>query len=154
MILKTEYNQISRITQIDDNDNSYLIEAKNGQFGLMKNDKEILKNEYQSITYNATNKLFVVEKSKKYGAVDIEGKEIIPVKYNQIDITGIYLYAKNEQGTVVYNSDGTEANINSNISILNTSNENYKIKINNENGTKYGVINKEGKQLIKEKYIF
>lgn len=153
-VLDTEYNELTRVSNIDNEENAYLICAQNGQYGINVNQEKILKNEYQSITYNATNKLFVVEKSKKYGAVDIEGKEIIPVKYNQIDITGIYLYAKNEQGTVVYNSDGTEANINSNISILNTSNENYKIKINNENGTKYGVINKEGKQLIKEKYNY
>ena len=154
MILKTEYNQISRITQIDDNDNSYLIEAKNGQFGLMKNDKEILKNEYQSISYDESNKLLVIEKTKKYGVASIEGNVIVPTEYNQIDITGVYLYAKNNQGTVIYNTNGTEANIDTNIAILNTSNEKYKIRINNENGTKYGVIGKDGKHIIDEKYNY
>ena len=154
MILKVEHNQIFRITQIDDKENAYLIESKNGQFGLMKNDKEILKNEYQSISHDESNKLLVIEKSKKYGVASLEGKIIVPTEYNQIDITGVYLYAKNNQGTVIYNTNGTEANIDTNIAILNTSNEKYKIRINNENGTKYGVIGKDGKQIIEEKYNY
>ena len=153
-VLNTEYNELLRVPNIDNYENAYLICAKNGQFGIYINENNILKNEYQSITFNENNKVFIVEKSKKFGAVDIHGKEIIPIKYNQIDVTGIYLYAKNEQGTVVYDRYGKEANINSNISILDTDNENYKIKINNENGTKYGVINKEGKILINEKYNY
>lgn len=153
-VLSTEYNEMSRVTEIEDNDNSYIISAKNGQYGVNKNEENLIKNEYQSIRYDATNKVFVVEKSKKYGIVDSSGKEIVPVEYNQIDITGIYIYAQNDQGTTVYNSSGTQANIDSNVAILNTSNEKYKIRINSENGTKYGVINKEGKQLIEEKYNY
>lgn len=153
-ILKTEYNEVSRVTEIQDNDNSYLICAKNGQYGVTKNGEQLVENEYQSIRYDASNKVFVIEKSKKYGIANIEGKLIVPVEYNQIDITGIYLYAQNEQGTTVYNSNGAQANIDANVAILNTSNEKYKIRINNEEGTKYGVINKEGKQLIEEKYNY
>lgn len=154
MILKIEYNQISRITQIDDNENAYLINAKNGQYGLTKNDKEILNNEYQSISYDEANKLLVIERSKKYGVASLDGKVLVPTEYTQIDITGIYLYAKNNQGTTVYNNDGTEANIDTSIAILNTSNEKYRIRINNENETKYGVIGKNGTQIIDEKYNY
>lgn len=153
-VLGTEYNEISRVTEILDNENVYLICAQNGQYGVNKNGETLIPNEYQSIRYDATNQVFVVEKTKKYGIANLEGELIVPVQYNQIDITGIYLYAQNEQGTTVYNSNGTQANIDSNIAILNTTNENYKIKINNENGTKYGVIDKEGKQLIEEKYNY
>lgn len=153
VLIKTDYNKLNRVINIEDN-NIYLIGAKNGQFGVIKNENSIISNEYQSITYDANNKVFVVEKSKKYGIIDLEGKQIVPVKYNQIDIIGVYLYAQNEQGTTVYNSNGTEANINSNIAILNTSNEKYRIRINNENGTKYGIINKEGKKIVEEKYNY
>ena len=55
---------------------------------------------------------------------------------------------------MVYNSDGTQANIDTNIAIINTSNEKYKIRIDNSNGTKYGVIDKEGQQVIDEKYNY
>lgn len=154
LILKPEYNQLSRITGIEDKENVYLLGAKNGQFGVTKNEKEIIKNEYQSIEYDENNNLLIVEKNKKYGVVTLEGKMIVPVQYNQIDITGVYLYAQNEQGTTVYNTNGTEANIDINIAILNTENEKYRIRIDNENETKYGVIGKDGKQLIEEKYNY
>lgn len=153
-ILPTEYNQITRVTEIQEHDNAYLISAKNGQYGITKNAEPVLNFEYQSIQYDEANQVFVIEKSKKFGIANREGKIIVPIQYDEIDITGIYLYAHNEQGTTVYNSNGAEANIDSNIAILNTSNEKYKIRINNENGTKYGVINKEGKQLIEEKYNY
>ena len=153
-ILKTEYNEISRVTQIKDTENSYLICAKNGQYGIMKNEQELIANEYQSIEYDATNEVFIIEKSKKYGIANQEGTIIVPVQYNQIDITGIYFYAQNEQDTVVYNSNGTQVDVNPNIAIVNTNNEKYKIRINNEDGTKYGVINQNGQQLIEEKYNY
>ena len=153
-ILPTEYNEITRVTGIHDNENAYLICAKNGQYGLMKKEETVLNHEYQSIQYDEANSVFVIEKSRKYGIANISGEEIVPVKYNEIDITGIYFYAKNEQGTTVYNSNGTEVNIDANVAILNTDNEKYKIRIDNTEGTKYGVINKEGKQLIEEKYNY
>ncbi len=153
-VLKPEYNEISRVTEIQDNNNVYLLCAKNGQYGINKNETQIVNNEYQSIQYDATNQVFIIEKTKKYGIANLEGKVIVPVQYNQIDITGIYLYAQNEQGTTVYNNNGTEAKIDANIAILNTTNEKYKIRINNTEETTYGVINQEGKQLIEEKYTY
>ncbi len=153
-VLKTDYNEISRVTEIHDDANSYLICAKNGQYGLIKNQEQIMGNEYQSIQYDENNKVFVIEKSKKYGIANLEGKIIVPIQFNEINITGIYLYAQNEQGITVYNSNGSQVNIDPNVAILNTSNEKYRIRINNENWTKYGVINKEGKQLLEEKYNY
>lgn len=154
-ILNTQYNEISRVTEMQDNDNAYLICAKNGQYGVAKNEETIIENEYQSIHYDATNKLFVVKKSKKYGVVNIEGKVIVPIQYQEIDITGIYIYAKDNQGeTKVYNTNGGQENIDANIAILDTMSEKYKIKIINEEGTKYGVIDKTGKQLIEPKYNY
>ncbi|MCI8444073.1 MAG: WG repeat-containing protein [Clostridia bacterium] len=154
LILKPEYNQLSRITEIRDNDNAYLLCAKNGQFGVMKNEKQLMDHQYQSITYEGTNQLFVVERSKRYGIANLYGEVIVPTQYHQIDITGIYLYAKNEQGTTVYNKNGTQANIDTNIAILNTSNDKYRIRINSESGTQYGVIGKDGKQMIEDKYSY
>ena len=120
----------------------------------MKNDEELIPNEYQSIEYDESNRVFTIEKSKKFGIANLDGKVIVPTEYNQIDITGVYLYAQNSQGVTVYNSDGSQANIDTNIAILNTSNEKYKIRIDNSNGTKYGVINKDGEQVIEEKYNY
>ena len=148
LILPVEYNEINKVSE------EYLICAKNGQYGVNKNQENIIKNEYQSIRYDQNNKAFIVEKSGKFGAINTEGKSIIPVEYNQIDITGIYLYAQNEQGTTVYDNNGTQVKVEPSIAILNTSNDKYKIKINNDNGTKYGIIDKNGKQIIEEKYSY
>ena len=154
LLLEPEYNELSRVIGIEDDENAYILCAKNGQYGIMKNDEELISNEYQSIEYDESNKLFTIEKSKKFGIANLDGNIIVPTEYSQIDITGIYLYAQNSQGVTVYNNDGTQVNIDRNIAILNTSNEKYKIRINNENGTKYGVINEDGEQIIEEKYNY
>ena len=154
MILKTEYNELNRVNDIQDDNNVYLISAKNGLYGVNKNEENIIPNEYQSITYDKSNNIFVVEKNKKYGVADINGSEIIPVQYNQISITGMYIYAENDQGTTVYTSTGEQAQINQNIAIVKTSNDNYRIKINTENGTKYGIVDKNDKQIVEEKYNY
>ena len=155
ILIETIYNDISRITDIKDEKNIYLLAAKNGQYGLIKNNQLLTTNEYQSMEYNSNINLIVVEKSKMYGVIDIQGKEIIPIQYNQIDINGMYIYVTNTQGTEVYDSNGNATNMDVNTAKIPTENENYIISINNENNTtKYGVINKEGKKIIEEKYSY
>lgn len=154
VVLKPEYNQLSRTIDIDDDENAYIIAAKNGQFGIMKNNEQLLPNEYQSIVYDEGNDIFTIEKSKKYGITNKDGKILVPTEYKQIDVTGIYLYAQNEQGTTVYNKEGTQVNIDTSVAILNTNNEKYKIKITNKDGTKYGVIGKNGEEIIAQQYSY
>lgn len=155
LLLDTQYNEISRITDIKDDKNIYLISAKNGQYGLTKNGEELTDNEYQSMTYNPNMNVIVVEKSKKYGVINLSGKVIVPIEYNQIDINGMYMYATKEQGTVVFDSEGNEAKINVDLVRIKTENENYIITINTKNGqTNYGVIDKQGKQIIEEEYSY
>lgn len=154
VVLKPEYNQLSRTIDIDDDENAYIIAAKNGQFGIMKDNEQLLPNEYQSIVYDEGNDIFTIEKSKKYGVTNKDGKILVPTEYKQIDVTGIYLYAQNEQGTTVYNKEGTQVNIDTSVAILNTNNEKYKIKITNKDGTKYGVIGKNGEEIIAQQYSY
>lgn len=154
-ILETEYNDITRIVEKEDDKNVYLIASKNGQCGIFKNKNQIVNNEYQSIRYDETNDVMIVEKSKKYGVVNMEGKTIIPVEYEQIDSTGMYLYAQKEEGTTVFNKEGNEVKTDVNTAKLNTDNENYIILISNENNqTLYGLLDKEGKEIIKPTYNY
>lgn len=154
MLLETEYNEIQRITEVKEND-IYLIAAKNGQYGLFKNKEQVIGNEYQSITYNLADETLILQKTKKFGVANLDGKIIIPVEYKQIDNTGIYIYATNEDGTEkVYTKDGTEVQADSNIAILETSNENYKIKIDNTNGTVYSIIDKNDNTITKQNYSY
>ena len=153
-VLDTVYNDLSRVKEIGDNSTAYLVCAQNGQYGVNKNSENIIKNEYQSISYDENNNVFIVERTKKYGVDDVNGKEIIPVEYTQIDSTGNYLYAQDDQGTTVYDSTGNQADIDANISILSTTNSNYRIKIDNSDVTKYGVIDSAGNNIIPENYNY
>lgn len=153
-ILDTQYNEVSRITEIEDNNNEYLICAKNGQYGVLKNKEQLIGNEYQSIQYDENNKIFVIEKSKKYGIANFDGKIVVPIQYNEIDVTGIHIYAKDEHDITVFDNNGTKVDMEADVTILNTNNEKYKIRINYEGNNKYGVISNEWKQLIEEKYNY
>ena len=44
LLLEPEYNELSRVIGILDNENAYILCAKNGQYGIMKNDEELIPN--------------------------------------------------------------------------------------------------------------
>ena len=45
LLLEPEYNELSRVIGIEDDENAYILCAKNGQYGIMKNDEELIPNE-------------------------------------------------------------------------------------------------------------
>ena len=155
VILKPEYTEISRITDIKDNDHIYLIVAQNGQYGMMKNQEQIIKNEYQSISYNSESNTLTLEKTKRYGVANLDGKVVIPVEFTQIDSTGKYIYATDvDENVEVYQANGNPAEIESNIYILETGNENYQIKIDNSQDSAYSILNQAGEQITKQNYSY
>ena len=155
VLLEPEYTEVSRITNIKDNDNIYLIVAQNGQYGMIKNQEQIIENEYQSISYNSESNTLTLEKTKRYGVATLDGEVIIPTEFAQIDSTGIYIYATDVDGNVeVYQEDGNPAEIDSNVYILKTENENYQIKIDNTQGSTYSILNKAGEQITKQNYSY
>ncbi len=154
-IVEPQYNQLERVFEKKDDENIYFIAAENGQYGILKNDENILNNEYQSIRYDYIKDVFVVEKSKKYGVVNAEGQIIIPVEYDDIEINGIYIYAKKQQGVTVFDGNGTQVNIDPNIEIIETANSKYLIKTQiMENSTRYGIQGSQGNELIAPKYNY
>ena len=153
--LKLEYNDIYRITNIDYNQGIYLITSKNGQYGVMTNYANIINNEYQSIEYDNSNNVFIIQRNKKYGVADISGKIIIPVENTNIQSKGEYIYVERNNIKQVYDAKGNKIDLDFNKTIMPTSNENYKIVItSNENGNYYGVIGANDKQVIKSEYIY
>lgn len=155
-LLETEFNEILRVSNIKDDNNIYFIASKNGQYGLYKNSSSILNTEYQSIEYNQTNNIFVIEKSRKFGFTDINGKIIVGTNYAQIDITGKYIYAKPKQGeTEVLDATGKKVEIPANISKIAIQDGKYSIVITNENQkTTYGVEDKNGNVIIPSQYTY
>lgn len=155
VLLQPEYTEVSRIINVEDNDNIYLIVAQNGQYGMVKNQEQIIGNEYQSISYNSESNTLTLEKTKRYGVATLDGKVVIPVEFSQIDSTGKYIYATDVDGNVeVYQGDGNLAGIESNVYILETENENYQIKIDNSQGSAYSILNKDGEQITTQNYAY
>lgn len=155
-ILETEFNEISRVSNIKDDNNIYYIASKNGQYGLYKNNSEIINTEYQSIEYNQQNNIFVIEKSRKFGFTDINGKVLVEPKYSQIDITGKYVYVKEKQGdTIVLDAAGNKVDIPSNVSKIAVADEKYNIVMTNQNNkTIYSVEDKNGNEIISGGYTY
>ena len=153
--LELEYNEISRVNGISNDNIVYLIASKNGQYGVIKDKKEIINHEYQNISYDETNEIFVLEKGRKVGATNINGKVIIPIENESLSISGIYIYTEKDNEENIYNKNGEKQDIDSNITVLNTENDNYDITIKNINNVNYyGVIDKEGKQIINNEYSY
>ena len=150
-VLKEEYNQIERLIEIKND--VYLIVAKNGQYGVYINNIKIINTQYQSIDYNSDLQIFIVEKTKLYGAFNLKGIEILPIEFSQLSVNGIYLYGtKNTEETQenkVYDVNGKSVNIPFDTVINKTS----KYFIENEKG-KYYVVDAEFKKLTQQKYNF
>ena len=153
--VKVECNDIERIAEINNEEGTYLVIAKNGQYGVIKNGKNIINNEYQAIEFENSNKLFVLKKGEKYGIADINGKTIVPLENTAIQVKGEYIYAEKNNIKIVYDIYGNKADIDFNKTIMPTKNENYKITINsNENNNYYGVVNAANTQIIKPEYLY
>lgn len=153
MILKVEYNTIDRILEKEDLNNIYLIASRNGQQGIVKNGQVIVNYAYQDIEYDDYNELFKLTRGRKKGVADIEGNEVIPTQYQDINFNGIYVQATKEDGSYTYfDVLGNEIQNNVYKSILRTDNKQYYIAIN-ENG-KYGVINENSEVVLENKYSY
>lgn len=152
-VLSVEHNEIERILDTKNEKDTYLIASKNGKYGVIKNKKILIDYSYQGIEYDSNNSLFEVEKNEKYGIIDYNGKIIIPLEYEGIEIKGIYVQAyKNDGEMIVYNMQGEKVTDLKYASIIKTQNDNYQITIN-EDGF-YGIINEQNEELVENKYNY
>lgn len=153
-LIETKYNDISRITEIDD-DNIYIICAENGKYGLIRNREKIIENEYQAIIYTESNNTLTALKGKKYGVMSIEGKEIVPFDYKQIDITGKNIYATdNSENIKIFDENGNEIDINENLAILDVQDTEYKIYIQTYDEKTIYSIYKNGNKVTQNSYTY
>lgn len=148
-VLEIEYNQISRIVEINNKNDICLIVAKNGQYGVYVNNAKIINTQYQEINYDTNLKVFVVERTGKYGIFSEKGSEILKVEYDTIQIKGIYIYVEKNGEQSVLDEDGKKVNISYNTTIEQTENPEYYLKIEDN---KYGIINKNMQTVIECKY--
>ena len=136
-IVKPIFTQLERVTEISDDKNIYFIAFKDGQAGLLKNNKEIVNYEYEDIQYNVLSDVFIIQRNGKYGATTREGKTILYPEYSSVYTGGIYINAVKDNVIEVFDLQGNkiETDINSKIK---TENSNYYITIDKNNNYKVG----------------
>ena len=97
-VLDEKFESISRVLKYDDENNIYLIVMSNGKKGVYKNSKKIIEQNYQNINYADNSKIFVVKRNSNYGIFNVNGKEILPVKYKAYNLAGDYISVENSNG--------------------------------------------------------
>ena len=153
-MLDTEYNQIIRLVEATNKNDIYLAAAKNGQYGIFINNNKIINTQYQSITYDPTMQIFIVERTGQYGAVNEKGIEILKTEYSDIQINGIYMYTQKGEERKIFDKTGKEVDIPINTIIQSTKNSDYYIRIEQNEVEEYSIINSNFEEILNQKYKY
>lgn len=151
VLLDTEYTEVSRITDIEDDNNIYLIAYKDGQAGVLKNKSKVLDHEYESIIYNSLNDAFTIQRNGKYGVTDRKGNLLIEPKYTKLIWGGTYINVEINGETKIIDIDENEIT-NGYISKIPTSDENYSIVYGDDDI--YKIIDKDGNIVVDNGYTY
>lgn len=152
MLLPLEYTEISRINEIIDDKNVYLLVLKEGQAGVVKNNKVVLDFEYEDISYNLFNNMFIIQRNSKSGIADIKGKVIIQPEYDSIMFGGIYVNAIKDGEVTVLDINGKKLDNNNIYAKLPTTNPNYYITI--DKNEIYRIVDKDNNIKIENNYTY
>lgn len=151
IILNTIYTQLERVTEIANENGVYFIAFKNGQAGLIKDNKEILNYEYEDIQYNVLGSIFVTKRNGKYGAVNQEGTTVLYPEYDNVYTGGMYLNALKDKDIFIFDLNGNKIETNE-VSKTKTENANYYITIDKNN--KYKVVDSKDNIIIDKDYTY
>lgn len=151
IILNPIYTQLERVTEIANENGVYFIAFKNGQAGLLKNNKEILNYEYEDIQYNVLGSIFVTKRNGKYGAVNQEGTTVLYSEYDNVYTGGMYLNALKNKDIFIFDLNGNKIDTNV-VSKTKTENANYYITIDKNN--KYKVVDSKDNIIIDKDYTY
>lgn len=151
IILNPIYTQLERVTEIANEKGVYFIAFKNGQAGLLKNNKEILNYKYEDIQYNVLGSIFVTKRNGKYGAVNQEGTTVLYPEYDNVYTGGMYLNALKDKDIFIFDLNGNKIETNE-VSKTKTENANYYITIDKNN--KYKVVDSKDNIIIDKDYTY
>lgn len=151
-ILEVEYNEIDRVTEITEGNAIYLLAFKNGQAGVYRNNKQIIKHSYEEIEYNKQNELFIVEKNSKQGVINKEGNEILKTEYDYIIISEQSINAKKDDIISTFDMKGNKKETQNEDTILNIENSDYSITVNSDE--QFGIIDKSGNKILENEYSY
>ncbi len=132
-ILDTIYTEIERVTEIENEDDIYIIAYKDGQAGLLKNKKVVLNYYYEKIMYYSYNDVFIVQRNGKQGIADRNGNIKIDTKYTNMSFGGIYVNVTDENNeSKILDLNGNEVT------------DGYVAKMPTQDGMHYIVYDEEG----------
>ena len=151
-LLDVAYDKIYRMNNVEDDDNIYLIVEKDGKTQLYKNNNLLLNTDYQDITYNEDSKLLILQKDDKYGVTDLNGKQILNIEYDQVQIPGNYIIANKGGTTEIFDLSGVKQENPQYTNIITTESDKYNITV--DVNDKYGVISKDGNTIIPNQYNY
>lgn len=151
-VLEPEYTEIERVTEIQDDKNVYIVALKEGQAGLLKNKSVILNHEYEDISYNSYNDVFIIQRNGKQGIADKKGKIKVVPEYDTILFGGIYLNAKKGEEVYILDLNGNVIENTDIVSRVPTEDGKHYI-ISNKDG-KYKIIDKDGNEIINKGYSY
>lgn len=152
VILKTEYTELERVTQIPNEKELYFIAFKDGQAGLLKEKKIVLNHEYEDIQYSSSNSVFVVQRNSKQGVVSKEGNTIVNTEYDNIVFGGMYINAQKNNKVYLFDLNGGSVENKNIISKTETDNPNYFITV--DKNDIYTIVDKNGNILVDENYSY
>lgn len=151
-ILDVKYEQIARLENSNTND-IYLVAFENGKAGLYKNNKIVLKHEYEDIGIDKNNNCLIIQQNSKQGLSDFNGKIQIELKYDNIYISGKYVNAQNGDNIDIYDYKTMNKISYENIVGINqTSSEKYSIAITKND--KFKILENENNKLKNEEYEY
>lgn len=152
VVVKMEYTQIDRITEVQDDKNVYLVAFKEGQAGLLKNKKVILNYEYEDINYNPYNDVFVIKRNGKQGITDKNGNIKIQPEYENIVFGGIYVNAEKDGEFILLDLNGNVIENQDIVTKMPTKDgKHYIVADKNE---MYDIINENGESIIENSYSY
>lgn len=152
VILKPEYTEVERVTEIEDDNNVYLVALKEGQAGLLKNKKVILNYEYEDIGYNLYNDVFIIQRNGKQGIADKNGNMKIATEYDNILFGGIYINATKNGELTVLDMNGNEIEDKTVLSKIPTKDQKHYII--SDKDEKYKIIDEQGNIIIDKNYSY
>lgn len=152
ILLKPEYTSISRIIDIEDTKNIYLLVQNTTKIGLIKNKEVILDFEYKELEYNKSNNILIARRNAKSGILNLDGKEILPLEYDELSINGIYVYTKNGEEEKYFDISGNKIENKNYKSISKVENGEYYLFV--DENSLYGILNKDKNVLLEGKYSY
>lgn len=150
-ILKMDNENVYRVTEIN-SDDAYIVASKNGRYALYKNKENLTDNKYIDIYYNNGTDTFTVQKNKSFGLIDLSGNVLIPEKYQELMVVGIYVKASLDDVDYTFDLNGNEVENSKYASLEETSTGRFYISI--DDNYKYGILDKDKNVVVENEYDY